>query len=186
MIMYQLLLILTLLGSNNVIFGMECTSLSHEDEDRKKITMMLYAAANNRPNQFKAILDEGFHIDTPGLYTYKKMRPYKHFTGMTPLMVATLCGSEKMVNFLIIKRANLNLQNEFGDTPLIFAAENGHDDIVWLLVDAGADVCMQNYQGRTALEKARDSSLRQDPFYTIKFARIINWLEASDVFKDIL
>ncbi len=89
--------------------------------------------------------------------------------GLTPLLLASLEGRAKMVEFLLDLGAHPNgegkvhaelladsaLEVEPGDSaptaPLHAAADRGHATIVELLVRRGADVELPGYRGRTAL-----------------------------------
>jgi ankyrin repeat protein len=63
-----------------------------------------------------------------------------HNDGFTPLHHAAERGHEKIVAYLIEKKANVNANGGGGWTPLHLAAEKGQLAIVKLLVKAGAKV----------------------------------------------
>lgn len=75
--------------------------------------------------------------------------------GDTGLMLASKNGHRKVVEFLLKKGANPNLQNNSGITALMNA--NHHKEIASLLIDSGADVNMVNDRGMTALIYAASS-----------------------------
>ena len=66
-------------------------------------------------------------------------------------MLAAQNGHTDIVNALLEKNADLNLQTPQGDTALIWAAQKGHIDCVKALLEAGATVDVTNEYGKTAL-----------------------------------
>ena len=60
-------------------------------------------------------------------------------------------GNEDIVNLLVEKGADLNIQVSPGFTAFILAAAAGNEKIVALLVDKGADVNIKSSGGNTAL-----------------------------------
>ena len=69
----------------------------------------------------------------------------------TLLHHAILKGNQKMVQGLLNKGANPNIQNIGGNTPLHLAVRNLRADIVGLLVKSSVDRKIKNLNGRTAL-----------------------------------
>jgi ankyrin repeat protein len=57
---------------------------------------------------------------------------------------------------LLKRKADLNIQDMFGNTSLHLAAENGHVKIVKALVGAGANVSVKNGDLNTAQQVAAD------------------------------
>ena len=72
----------------------------------------------------------------------------------TPLHVAARNGNQRIVNFLIRLRANLNLRNKDGYTPLHLAARYDHQPIVETLIRSGAYINLRNNHGWTPLHLA--------------------------------
>jgi hypothetical protein len=73
--------------------------------------------------------------------------------GMTPLMIACKEGSEKVVEELIRRNADINAQDVMGWTPLIWSvhhSKHGKMEIILLLLNAGADVSIKCGRGQTA------------------------------------
>jgi ankyrin repeat protein len=60
-------------------------------------------------------------------------------TGMTPLMLASQNGHIHIVEKLVEKGADKNLQNNSGNTPLMLAIINKHEYIIRFLLEKGAD-----------------------------------------------
>jgi hypothetical protein len=69
-------------------------------------------------------------------------------------MIATSEGDTDIVELLLDRGADINLQNEKGFTALMHALINGDTEIVKLLIDRGADIDLQNMYGETALDIA--------------------------------
>ncbi|XP_064383528.1 ankyrin repeat and KH domain-containing protein 1-like isoform X2 [Halichondria panicea] len=78
--------------------------------------------------------------------------------GMTPLVLAVLKQSPKLVDMLMTAGADPNLANRDGMTPLMLAAEVGQVDSVKLLVEKGAEVTLPHeMSGKTALHFASEN-----------------------------
>ncbi len=62
-----------------------------------------------------------------------------------------------MIEILLKRGADPNVQNLQGDTPLICATKyaGGKADTVKLLVDAGSDLAVMDDDGKTALDYAK-------------------------------
>lgn len=76
-------------------------------------------------------------------------------TGDTPLIAAAYYGNTAIMKFLIVRGADLNLQNRKGFTALHQAVYYGHFSASKLLVDRGIDVSIRDDKGLTALDYAR-------------------------------
>ena len=73
--------------------------------------------------------------------------------GMTALMEAVKNGHQELVEFLISRGANMDLQDDYdGWTALIFAASGGHLGVCKLLVSRGANVLLKNNIGESAMD----------------------------------
>lgn len=76
----------------------------------------------------------------------------------TPLSCAIKFGHVAIVQLLLHKGVDINLQDKQGETPLVLAAENGHVAIVQLLLHEGADINLTDgYNGRTPLSYAAEN-----------------------------
>jgi len=58
--------------------------------------------------------------------------------GDTALLLAVNAGAVEIVDKLLPRRADKDIQNEFGDTALIIASRNGNAALVQRLLKAGA------------------------------------------------
>ena len=75
--------------------------------------------------------------------------------GVTPLMVATEKGHEKVVKKLILAGANLRMQATSGDTALHIAASANNIQCGILLTEGGASVRTRNNLAQTPLDLAK-------------------------------
>lgn len=95
----------------------------------------------------KLLLDSGANVN---------MRQHN---GMTPLMIACKQGSEKIVEELIKRNADINAQDVLGYTPLIWSVRHSECvemKIILLLLNAGADATIKCFRGLTAHVHALD------------------------------
>lgn len=136
----KLLFIVLGLAFGAPICAMDLKGLSHK--------LKVLAMTNGTIDEYRCILDQGVDIN------------YRDPATMdTPLTKAARFDRLDMVNELIARGANLNLQNEKGDTALIVAATWGRDEMVKALIQSGADIYIDNSAGYTALLKVIDSRI---------------------------
>ncbi|CAH8837483.1 unnamed protein product [Trichobilharzia szidati] len=83
-------------------------------------------------------LNNGFYVNTVNRYSE------------TALFIASYYGDIDMVDLLLSRDADPNLQTTEGNTPLHSAACNGHTEVMQKLIAAGADENLKNSQGLTA------------------------------------
>lgn len=74
--------------------------------------------------------------------------------GETPLIVAIDNGNYSVAEFLIEKRAAINLCNYCGDGPLHRCSDSGQINLVKALIKSGADINAKNNNGNTPLHLA--------------------------------
>ena len=74
------------------------------------------------------------------------------------LLDASIFGDDDIVEKLIAKNINLNVQDEAGNTALILASMEGHTKVVALLLNANADKYVLNNDGNDALFYARQKN----------------------------
>ncbi len=74
--------------------------------------------------------------------------------GWSPLIAASFYKKTEIVELLLEKQANVNLQDKYGKTALMQAAAMGSEDIVMALLKNGANPNLQDQNGRTALMEA--------------------------------
>ena len=91
--------------------------------------------------------------------------------GVTPLMVATEEGHDKVVKKLILAGANLRMQTTSGDTALHFAAISSNIQCGILLVEGGASVRTKNNLAQTPLDLAKgdfNEAIKQALSFTMR------------------
>merc|ERR1712025_1055650 len=81
--------------------------------------------------------------------------------GDTALIWASTEGHDKVVKFLIDKKAVVNVQNDGGLTALIYASSKGHKKIVKYLLDANAIIQAASKENETALSLAKKNGHRE-------------------------
>lgn len=72
----------------------------------------------------------------------------------TPLMAAVVKGNTTMVQYLLLKNANVNLTDENGTTALMYAVMFKNKEIVTLLLQKNADKMLIDKKGKSAFEYA--------------------------------
>lgn len=73
-----------------------------------------------------------------------------------PILNAAAAGSKNILEYLIQKGANVNVQNENGYTALMNAASHGYIDNIKVLLKYKADASLKNKEGHTALDMAKE------------------------------
>lgn len=82
----------------------------------------------------------------------KGVQVYTWANGLTPLHFAARNGHRDVVEFLLMKGADVDAEDSDMDTPLHYAAGMGHSDVVAVLIAKGADISAEDSQGKTALK----------------------------------
>ena len=68
---------------------------------------------------------------------------------------AAIFGDEDVIEKIIAKNINVNIQDDVGNTALILACMEGHVKVVELLIKANADKSIVNKHGNDALYYAK-------------------------------
>jgi len=102
-------------------------------------TPLMQAVMRNDAKMVSMLLDKGAKIDQKNFYTE-----------LTSLMMAVDNGSMEMVELLIARQANLNLQDGRGRSALMHATAARQAKIAQRLTQAGADATLKDKQGQTA------------------------------------
>ena len=118
-------------------------------QDEKGYTALMWACAEKHADVAIALLKvDGIRVDLVK----------KH--GNTVLQCASHHGMLEVVEKLIEKNADVNIQDEDGDTALITACENKHADVaIALLEHPYIKVNLANNKGETALYKASEKGM---------------------------
>ncbi|KAK6175172.1 hypothetical protein SNE40_013691 [Patella caerulea] len=85
-------------------------------------------------------------------------------TGYTPLITATLAGNRKLVEYLIVSGANVNIPDIKGNTPLHLAVFSGSVELIDIFLQRSNKRITQNKDGNTPLHIACQSDLENKLF----------------------
>jgi ankyrin repeat protein len=161
--------------------GSSLTSVLDE-KDAKGMTALHYASCEDRVKVVELLLREGAALDVVGGETNETAVQMAFYKGafnvakylllehgaaldpngegldyaMTPLGWACASGQSEIVEFLLSKKANVNVldQSSLRCTALHLAAINGHIPILKLLLASGADIEARDSLGGTAFYRA--------------------------------
>lgn len=123
------------------------------DPTEKYGDSLLYAVLTGDLNRTKELIDKGVDIN------------YQNRSLKNSVLHACLSNETEniqILEFLLEKGANVNVQNFNGSTPLIFAVVNNHVASIKLLLEKGADVTIKDRYGSTVLDmldKEKDSMI---------------------------
>jgi len=113
-------------------------------KDNDELTALAIAAQNGKRRAAEALLSLGADLNAPVA-----------IGGYTPLMLASLSGSDDLVRLLIEHGAKVNAVNPGGVTALMIAAAGNRSKVAATLLESGADADARSEDGRTALSIAR-------------------------------
>ncbi len=133
-----------------------------------KQTSLYSALLNKKFSAFYALLDAGAY------HSYLSLNN----AGVSPLIIASENGYEEVVDRLIQKKANLNIQMNNQLSALYLAAQNGHTGVVKKLVQAHADVNVA-YQNTTPLMIAISNNKEEIAHFLIEAKTDINLLDGD-------
>jgi quinoprotein dehydrogenase-associated probable ABC transporter substrate-binding protein len=115
-----------------------------DSADHEGMTPLAIAAQNAKVKAAQVLLDAGADVNAPVTKG-----------GYSPLMLASISGSNELAAALIEHGAKVNAANPGGVTALMIAAAGNRSSIVELLLKSGADVNARSEDGRTALSIAQ-------------------------------
>ncbi len=98
----------------------------------------------------------------------------------TPLSNAAYAGNAEIVKFLLEKKANISIANNYGDQPVHRAAQAGHMEVLELLFANGAVFWAKNRKGETPLFKAAGEGKKEAVEYLISKGDFINTVDNQD------
>ena len=125
-----------------------------EDEDKNfTFESAIQKAVQFGNNEAVQLLLDLFDVDRTHNESKTCADPNVHSNKrFTALILASECGYQQIVELLLEKQVDPNVQSsENGVTPLILASSNGHYQVVELLLKNGADLNIQAEDGSTAL-----------------------------------
>jgi quinoprotein dehydrogenase-associated probable ABC transporter substrate-binding protein len=111
------------------------------------LTALAIALQNAKPKAAQVLLNAGADVNAPVAQG-----------GYTPLMLASVSGSQELAADLIERGAKVNAANPGGVTALMIAVAGNRAGMVGLLLKAGADVNARSEDGRTALSIAESNN----------------------------
>ncbi|XP_032958147.1 LOW QUALITY PROTEIN: ankyrin repeat domain-containing protein 18A-like [Rhinolophus ferrumequinum] len=94
------------------------------------------------------------------LKTQNQEMEKKYFVDFTPLLSAVHKKSQKMVEFLLERHANIHAVDKWKRTALMIAVKDKSSNTVRPLLQAGADISAQDVRGWTAKDYASSSRLK--------------------------
>tara|TARA_Y100001934_G_C12346405_1_gene773050 strand:+ start:244 stop:1635 length:1392 start_codon:yes stop_codon:yes gene_type:complete len=112
---------------------------------------LYYAITTKDIELIKKQIAQGADVNGKAKHETIREREYPY------LMVATITGSEMIVEYLIKNGANVNSKSRTGATSLILAAFKNSKEIVQILIANGADVNAKDNRGRTPLSAANNN-----------------------------
>lgn len=115
--------------------GIEIVDLDQYNRDGW--TPLMYAAYVGHDNIVNLLLD--FPVDVNA-----RSRTKKNY-GATPLMLASSCGNETVVYFLLQNGAKIDAQDNRGWTSLFYATYQGHVNVVKMLLENDANREIREY-----------------------------------------
>lgn len=110
--------------------------------NKSKITNLMYAAMNVRPEVARVLLDGGADPNA------------RCAGGNPPLWYLWENGNIEIAQLLLDAGADPNAKNNLGRTLLMTAVGYGHSPLVKLLLEYGADPNAENFLGKTAMLSA--------------------------------
>jgi len=116
-------------------------------EDGTLLPAILDAAADGDASAVHALLDAGVKVNTS-------------YRGVTPLMAAAITGQGRLVDLLLRRGAEVDLQLEptGGRTALMAACVSSQPLVVERLLSAGAKLDMRNEEGRRAIDELAEAA----------------------------
>lgn len=163
--------------------------LNVNEQDIHGRTALMFAAQSNNLQAVQKLLDKKANVNatdkdswTPLTYACMKnnagldivkilinagAKDDGRYRQGTALLCAVQAQKQEIVEFLIQKKTNLDVQDNSGITPLMHACINGNEEIVKLLLNNGANV--------TLLDKAEGSA----PYYACGKPRIEALIQAK-------
>lgn len=116
---------------------------SPDTKTEKGVPMLNWAIRNEQYEIFSLLLAAGADCNEPS-----------GDNGNSPLMEAVFIRDEKIINQLLKRNCNVNIQNKNGQTALIVSVANGYTEIAEDLIRKNADIGLTDNLGMTARKYA--------------------------------
>ena len=72
-------------------------------------------------------------------------------------MLSVLAKNPAIVELLLTRAVDINVQDNVGDTALMLAAGSGQNEVIEMLIKAGADLQLRNKEELNAFQIANNS-----------------------------
>ena len=93
-------------------------------------------------------------------FLFKSLSVYPLNQDEETLLDASIFGDDDIVEKILEKNIDVNIQDDVGNTALILASMEGHTKVVALLLQSDADKSIVNKHGKNALFYARQRNHR--------------------------
>lgn len=94
------------------------------------------------------------------LFVFQTVSVYALNQDEETLLDASIFGDDDVVEKILAKNINVNIQDDVGNTALILASMEGHTKVVALLLQSDADKSIVNKHGNNALFYAKERNHR--------------------------
>ncbi len=113
-----------------------------------KANLFVMAMHNNHLDAALVLLQSGANADFN----------HKYQGGKTALMLAIEAGKQELVTYLLMKKFDLDLGDDFGNTALMYAVKQNLFSVAKKLLELGADPTLRQVDGKTALDIAKSQN----------------------------
>lgn len=134
-------------GQTEVLKQLMATGLDINQPDENGSYPFLYPVSLGHLDTVKFFVEHGADL------TLEEVTPEGKYIGPA-LILAALNGDLPMTKYLLEQKADINIQNSYGETPLMLAVAKGYTDLALFLIEQGANVNIQKKVGTTALKFA--------------------------------
>ena len=96
---------------------------------KSDVGLFFEAVRGNNINKVIELVKQGIDVNSVDKNNYNK----------TALHIAAEMGYKDILELLIKDRANINIQDDFGDVPLHVAVDNDHRELAKILIENNSD-----------------------------------------------
>jgi len=164
-------------GTGPLKYLLEVKNCTADEPDKTKMTPLMVAAKYGRLDNVKLLLERGADLNRKQgtgqdnafiiaakngqvevvKYLIEKMKVDVNSVGkdrLSALHHSAMTGNEKLLGYLVIKGANINLKDKLARTPLILASKSGNSRIVEILLRLKAKINQGDSSNNTPLHYA--------------------------------